>query len=122
MTTAALCTTLSNMELLNELCSWLVLDKPVTLTIKTRKGKDCDALYLPRYSDKTGKLIGHKVVIYTVGTTRSFETLLAHELIHAKQEEERLTEIHGDFFQQTALEIQSSFGIEEIYIDDVDEN
>ena len=110
------------MEILNTLIKHLGLKKPVAVTIKTKKGKDCDALYVPRYSDRTAKLIGHKIVIYTVGTTRSFETLLAHELIHAKQEEMRLTEIHGDFFQQTALEVESSFGIEDIYLDDTDEN
>lgn len=110
------------MELLNNLIEHMGLRKPVTVTIKTRKGKDCDAMYLPHYSDRTGKLIGHKITIYTVGTSRPFDTLLAHELIHAKQEEMRLLEIHGPFFREEAKALEQAFGLEEIYLDDIDEN
>lgn len=109
------------MKLLNDLTKHLGIKLPVTITIKTRKGKDCDALYLPNYSDRTGKLIGHKITIYTVGTSRSFETLLAHELIHALQEEKRLAEFHGPFFAQTAELLEWDFGIKEIYLQEIDE-
>ena len=109
------------MKLLNTLIQHLGLTLPVTVTIKTRKGKDCDALYLPHYSDRTAKLIGHKITIYTVDTTRDFDTLLAHELIHAKQEEMRIAEIHGPVFTTLAADLETNFGISEIYIHDIDE-
>lgn len=110
------------MKLLNELIKHLELTKPVTITIKTRKGKDCDAFYLPHYSDRTAKLIGHKIVVYTVDTSRDFDTLLAHELIHAKQEEMRVAEIHGPIFTTLAADLETNFGLQEIFIHDVDEN
>lgn len=109
------------MKLLNDLIAHLGIKLPVTITIKTRKGKDCDGLYLPHYSDRTGKLIGHKITIYTVGISRSFETLLAHELIHALQEEKRLTEFHGPFFAEMAELLEWDFNIKEIYLKDIDE-
>jgi hypothetical protein len=109
------------MKLLNDLIAHLNIRFPVTITIKTRKGKDCDGLYLPHYSDRTGKLIGHKITIYTVGNTRSFETLLAHELIHAWQEEKRVAEFHGPFFAEMAKIIERDFGIKEIYLQEIDE-
>lgn len=108
------------MELLNTLIEYLEITKPVTLTIKTRKNKDADAFYLPHYSDRTAKLIGHRITIYTVDTSRDFDTLLAHELIHAKQEEMRVAEIHGPVFTTLAADLEHHFGFEEIYIHDVD--
>ena len=109
------------MKLLNDLIAHLGIRLPVTVAIKTRKGKDCDALYLPHYSDRTGKLIGHKITIYTVDTSRSFETLLAHELIHAWQEEKRLAEFHGPFFAEMAKLLERDFGLQEIYLQEIDE-
>lgn len=108
------------MILLNDLIQTLGLTKPVTLTIKTRKGKDCDAYYLPLYSDRTGKLIGHKITIYTKKTTRDFETLLAHELIHAWQEEQKKQEIHGKHFRKIAEQLELEFGLTEIFIKGID--
>ena len=110
------------MKLLHELIAHLGLTKPVTVTIKTRRGKDCDALYLPHYSDRTAKLIGHKITIYTVDTSRDFDTLLAHELIHAKQEEMWITEIHGPVFAHWATDLEKRFGLREVYLDDIDKN
>ena len=109
------------MQLLNTLKDRLGLKLPITVTIKTRRNRDCDALYLPHYSDRTGKLIGHKVTIYTVGVSRSFETLLAHELIHAWQEEARLAEFHGPKFAEWAEILEREFGLQEIYLQEIDE-
>lgn len=109
------------MKLLNALIAHLGLQKPVTVTIKTRRNKAADAFYLPHYSDRTAKLIGHKITIYTVDTTRDFDTLLAHELIHAKQEEMRVAEVHGPVFTTLAADLETNFGLSEIYIHNVDE-
>ena len=110
------------MKLLHALIAHMGITKPVTVTIKTRKNKDADAFYLPHYSDRTAKLIGHKITIYTVDTTRDFDTLLAHELIHAKQEEMRIAEIHGPVFTTLAADLETNFGLQEIFIYDVDTN
>lgn len=111
------------MKLLNALIKHLGLQKPVTVTIKTRYNPEAEALYNAHYSDRTGKLLGHKVVIYShVDNTRDFDTLLAHELIHAKQEEMRLQEIHGPVFKQWAADLETNFGLQEIFIYDVDTN
>lgn len=109
------------MNILFDVIRLLGIKKPVDVTIKTRKGKDCDAYYLPRYSDRTAKLIGHKIVIYALETTRPFDTLLAHELIHAAQEENRREEFHGDFFREKATMLEYTLGLREIYLHDVDE-
>lgn len=109
------------MKLLHALIAHMGITKPVTVTIKTRKGKDADAFYLPHYSDRTAKLIGHKITIYTEGTSRDFDTLLAHELIHAKQEEMRVAEIHGDIFKHWASDLETNFGLREIFIFDIDQ-
>ena len=108
------------MQNLNRYIEFLGLKKPVTITIKTRKGRDCDAFYFPDYSDRTGKLKGHKITIYTVDCGRDFETLLAHELIHAWQEEKNKAEFHGKYFQTMAKSMVESFGLKNIYIKGVD--
>jgi hypothetical protein len=110
------------MKILQALIDHMGITLPVTVTIKTRKGKDCDAFYLGHYSDRTGKLIGHKITIYTIGATRPFETLLAHELIHAKQEEHKIEEWHGEMFKAWASDIETNFGLQEIFIHDIDTN
>lgn len=105
---------------LQDYIKFLGLKKPVDITIKTRKGRDCDAYYLPSYSDRTGKLIGHKIVIWLGEANRTFDTLLAHELIHAWQEENKKLEIHGKHFRRLAKKMETAFGLCDIYIDGVD--
>jgi predicted SprT family Zn-dependent metalloprotease len=53
--------------------------------------------------------------------TRDFNTLLAHELIHAWQEENRKAETHGKHFKKLAKQLESQFGFTEIYIKGIDE-
>lgn len=110
------------MEILKRLIKHIGITKPVTVIIKTRKGKNADAFYIPHYSNSTAKLIGHRITIYTKATTRDFDTLLAHELIHAKQEELRIPEIHGKIFKQWAADLETNFGLSEIFIKDIDTN
>lgn len=109
------------MKLLHDTIQILGLKKPVTVTMKNRRGRDCDAFYMPHYSDRNGRLIGHKITIYTLESDRPFETLLAHELIHAAQEEKGRQEFHGEFFQYWAQELGRVLGLKEIYLPEVDE-
>ena len=108
------------MQNLNRYIEFLGLKLPVTLTVKTREGKTCEAFYIGDYSTKTGKLKGHKITIYTKNSGRDFDTLLAHELIHAWQEEKGKAEIHGQYFQTLADSMSASFGLKDIFITGVD--
>jgi predicted SprT family Zn-dependent metalloprotease len=108
------------MQNLKAYTSYLRLTKPVTITVKTRSHKAHDAYYMPKYSDRTAKLLEHKIVIYVENMSRSFDTLLAHELIHAWQEEKGLAEFHGKQFQRMAKRMGEYFGLQNIYIEGTD--
>lgn len=108
------------MENLNDFVRFLGLKKPVHVTLKNRAGKDCDAYYLPRYND-AGKLVSHRITIFTVGNSRPLAVLLAHELIHAKQEELQKQEIHGRIFKKWAKAFYKNFALEDIFIKGIDE-
>jgi hypothetical protein len=111
------------MQNLNDYINFLGLKKPVVLRIKTRKNKhDYDALYESHYSDRTGKLLEHRITIFTQDAHRDFDTLLAHELIHAWQEENSKAEIHGKHFRKYAKRMTEHFGLQNIYIKGVDTN
>ena len=93
------------MQTLNRYCEFLELQKPVDLRIIQRFNKSADAYYEPIYSEK-GKLKRHKITIYTVDACRDFDTLLAHELVHAWQEEKGFTKrAHGKQFRRMAHKI-----------------
>ena len=108
------------MDLMLDIIGKLGLKKPVDLTLKNRKAKDWDAFYQPIYSDKNGTLKSHRIVIYIADPQRDFATLLAHELIHAWQEEHYKQEMHGRWFQEKAEELQEEFGIENIFLEEFD--
>ncbi len=110
------------MQNIHEYIKFLGLKKPVVLRVNTRKNKHYDGFYVARYSDKTGKLLEHKITIHIGGNARPFEVLLAHELIHAWQEENSKTEIHGKHFRALAKKMTEHFGLQEIYIKGVDKN
>ena len=109
------------MKTLYQYIKFLGLKKPINLRIITKRNRSADAEYEPEYSDITGKLICHKITIYFKDNCRDFETLLAHELIHAWQEEHKKTEIHGKFFRKYARKMEAAFNLREIYLPDVDE-
>jgi hypothetical protein len=100
---------------------YLGLKKPVNLRIVTRKNRFADAEYEPEYSDKTGKLKEHNIIIYFKNNCRDFDTLVAHELIHAWQEENKKQETHGPFFIKYARKMEKEFNLREIYLPDIDE-
>lgn len=108
------------MKLLYGIIDTLGLTKPVYVTVKTKRGKHWEASYSPRYNQK-GKLAYHKIVILATDSERGFDTLLAHELIHAKQEELGLTEIHGKVFRKWARKLEQHYPeLQDIFLQDVD--
>ena len=107
------------MDKLYEYINFLGLKKPVKIKIVTKPYIHADAEYLPLYNSK-GKLKSHKIWIYTINNTREFNTLLAHELIHAWQEEKQKTEIHGKHFIKYARKMETHFKLKEIYIPNID--
>lgn len=109
------------MKNLYEYIKFLGLKKPVNLRIITRKNRWADAEYEPEYSDKTGKLKEHKITIFFKNNTRDFDTLVAHELIHAWQEEHKKTETHGPAFIKYARKMEEHFGLREVYISGTDQ-
>lgn len=100
---------------------YLGLKKPVNLRIITRKNKYAEAEYEPEYSDKTGRLKEHKITIFYKEITRGLDTLIAHELIHAWQEENKKQETHGKYFKKYARKMEKDFNLTEIYIEGIDE-
>lgn len=108
------------MKNLYDYIKFLGLKKPVNLRIITRKNRWADAEYEGDYSDITGKLIGHNITVYFKNNSRDFETLIAHELIHAWQEENKKHETHGPAFIKHARKMEKHFGLNEIYIPEVD--
>ena len=106
---------------MKQFIDYLGLKKPVTIRILPRKNSECDAEYEPEYTER-GKLSEHIITVYTKNATRDFETLIAHELIHAWQEENKKTEIHGKYFKALAKDMGEYFGLQEIYIKGVDKN
>ena len=99
---------------------FLGLKKPVNLRIITRKNRWADAEYEAEYSDKTGKLKEHLITVYYKDNTRELDVLIAHELIHAWQEENKKTETHGPAFIKYARKMEKAFGLQEIYIPGTD--
>lgn len=104
---------------LSEYIKFLGLKKPINLRIITRKNKWADAEYEPEYTDR-GKLREHLITIFYRDNTRDLDVLIAHELIHAWQEENKALETHGPAFIKYARKMETHFGLKEIYIPDVD--
>ena len=105
---------------MKQFIDYLELKKPVTIRILPKSNKWADAEYEAEYSEK-GKLLEHIITVYTKNAQRDFETLIAHELIHAWQEEKKLTETHGPAFIKYARKMETDFGLREIYNPEVDE-
>lgn len=108
------------MKSLYDYIKFLGLKKPINLRIITKRNRECDAEYEPDYSDISGKLIRHNITVYFKDNSRDFETLLAHELIHAWQEENKKYETHGPAFIKYARKMEKAFNLTEIYIPEVD--
>jgi hypothetical protein len=87
-------------ELIDLTVEYLGLEKPYTIKLNSKGKKSASAEYRASYN-RGGELISHQITIYLgnqLEDTRDIETLIAHELIHALQEEEGIIEIHGEYF------------------------
>ena len=114
-------------ELIDYCVEWLGLEKPYTIKLNSKGKKSASAEYRASYN-RGGELVSHQITIYLGNQpedTRDIETLIAHELIHAFQEEHNIIEIHGDDFIDVAgllsmyLETAGMY-IGQIYIAGVD--
>lgn len=108
------------MKNLYKYIEFLGLKKPVNIRIITKCNKWAEAEYEPSYSDKTGKLKEHLITVYYKDNSRDFETLIAHELIHAWQQENKKWETHGPAFIKYARRMETHFGLREVYIPGID--
>ena len=107
------------MQNLNDYIKFLGLTKPVVVRINSRTHKAWDGYYIARYNNK-GKLAEHRITVYLQDQSRDFNTTLAHELIHAWQEENGHTEFHGKHFKRIARKMEKSFGLVNVYIKGTD--
>ena len=86
---------------------------PVELRFKFIDNEETDAEYIPKFN-KRGDIKRHIITFYVCPQwqfERSFQTLIAHELIHAWQAENNCGEIHGEKFQYWARILEQDFGI-----------
>lgn len=105
---------------MREYIKFLKLKRPVQLAVVNRPHKSADAEYEPEYRD-SGKLDYHKITIYNNPESRDFNTLVAHELIHAWQEENKKWETHGKYFVRLAQQMEYRFGLQDVYLPAIDE-
>lgn len=99
----------------------LELIKPVKIKFSKKSHKAWDAEYSPKFN-KWGELVCHHIKIYNNRDRgRSIATLIAHELIHAWQEEREIGDIHGKPFQKMARKLNSLYPeLEPIYNPEMD--
>ena len=104
----------------NEIRRDLGLKLPIKLIFSEAKKPKFAGMYMPIRNNK-GKLTSHKITIYlNCAAGRSIDTLIAHELIHAWQDENGHTEIHGKHFRKYARILHEDYGIEHIYLKGTD--
>jgi hypothetical protein len=112
------------MENLAYYIEFLGLKSPVELTFKTKANKHSDAFYLPKFSNK-GNLKAHKIVVFlgnqNPNAKRNLDELIAHELIHAWQQEQGINEFHGPNFIMQAIAMKHAFDLPNIYIEELDD-
>lgn len=111
------------MQNLNDYIKFLGLTKPVVVRVNSRTHKAWHGYYLPKFSRKTGKLQEHKITIYLGDLGDAMDRILAHELIHAwQQENNKQDELHGKHFRKMAKVMNEHFGLQEIYRKGIDTN
>lgn len=112
------------LENLGYYIQFLGLKSPIEITFKTKANKNMDAVYLPKFSNR-GNLKAHKIVVFlgnqTPDYTRTIDELVAHELIHAWQQENNIQEFHGITFRLQANEMSERFNLPNIYLAELDD-
>ena len=99
----------------------LKITRPFNITIKSAENKKVDAWYIPIYSPKKHNLT-HEIVIYFGNNTRPIESCIAHEFVHAWQEENGITEYHGPKFKYQAQKLEYITGLSGIFRAETDIN
>jgi IS1 family transposase len=107
-----------SINFINDAIEVLELKKQVFIKFKFKSSNDSEGEYLPSYTN--GKLKTHKITIYCRDNTRTIQSLVLHELIHAKQEEMGISEIHGKVFKKWALILSHKFNIDGVYLPEFD--
>ena len=97
----------------------LSITQPYRIELVSRGNAKNEALYWPTYSDKKGKLT-HNIRVYMGNGDRVLDALIAHEFIHAWQEEQKLQEIHGPQFINMAQILENHTGLTQIYEKEID--
>jgi hypothetical protein len=112
------------MENLAYYIEFLGLKSPVELTFKTKSHKSMDAVYYPKFSNK-GNLKAHKITVFLgnldVNSKRTLNELIAHELLHAWQQENNIAEFHGPNFIMMAIAMKHAFDLPNIYLAELDD-
>lgn len=114
-------------ELIDLTVKFISLEKPYTIKLNSKGKRSASAEYRASYN-RGGELVSHQITIYLGNQpqdTRDIETLVAHELIHAWQEEKGITEIHGQDFIDVAELVSrhleyAGIAVSSIYIAGVD--
>ena len=105
---------------------FLKLKYEVELIIRTENAPgEPQAEYVAIYSDNE-EFESHEITIWLDGLEnqdRDFNAIVAHELIHAWQQERGLREIHGFAFRATAAKLELEFFplLNGIYDPEIDE-
>jgi len=99
-----------------QIAKYLGLKRPFQIELKSRTNTKMDASWEGLYNSK-GKLSSHLITVYLGNISdRSLDSLIAHELIHAWQEEKGIIETHGSDFKIKSLQLAHMFELSAIYI------
>lgn len=107
------------MDVILECVKILKISRPFKIELLSRESTKFDALYWAHYSEKRQNLT-HRIRIYLGNCGRSLEACIAHEFIHAWQEEQGLTEYHGPEFIRMAQKLQYKLSLSGVYCPDTD--
>jgi hypothetical protein len=107
-------------NLIAKTIGFLEIQKPYKIVLKpTLKGNAAEYYAMMR----KGRLVSHliRVSINNLkGDVRDLDTLLAHEFIHAWQQENSINEIHGPEFRRMARKLGKHLNLDDIYIKGTD--
>ena len=116
------------LELFDTCRSFLKIKKPVEFTLKPRIYRNCTGVHWAEVKD--GKVLKHIIRIsYSrlAEDLRQFNTVLAHEFVHAWQAEYRpiRKKAHNKSFVKKALELEKyliamEFDVKDLYIPNID--
>lgn len=108
---------------IQQFADWLGIKKPYEIEIRSKSHKKMTAAYWGLYTEK-GNLSKHLIRVYLGNFTnpneRPLESIIAHEMIHAWQEENGINEIHGLKFIAKAQGISRAFNLTQVFIPGTD--